>query len=650
MSRTPHSDRAGQRGRNRAPRRGGRVEGRAPRRGGRVEVSPWRFGVILFALVLATGGFLWKLVDLQLSPDYDLLNNVGSYLREERIEASRGDIVDRHGRLLAFSAPRPSAVADPRGIASSATADIDDIVAELATVLTTDPETMTRDLHRDKNFVYLERHVAPEVGEAVEALGLPDVWTIDEQYREHPNGPCSALSVVGIVDTEQVGISGLEKQFDEQLRGSPGRALRQTQIDRAVQIPDGYQVTRPQESGEDLRLSIDRNIQYRTEQILAAALTETQAATAIAIVTDPLTGEIYAMASVLRDADTGEVECSDANLAAVWAYEPGSTMKGVTLAGVFDHGAWGVDDPVEVPASVAVARESGVDSLVYLDKRVPWGTTVENLPSTILMHSSNTGTVLLAQALGAEALQRTFENFGFGRQTGLAFPGESPGIVEDLDSHSLILSNAAIGQSIAVTPLQLIQAYNTLANGGVRIEPKLLLEGGFDDPESSPAQPVRVVSAANAQSLMDMLRGVVSSGTGKRAALHGYLVAGKTGTAWQPCGNVAGYICNEELEYGADPDDLEVKERHYTASFVGIVENDQGPVLSALVVVDDPQGESYGGGSVAAPIFAEIAGYAVRQLHLAPFGDQTVVAQRVRADPAAVPVAMAAQSGSETRQ
>ena len=603
------------------------------------------------ALVLVAAGFFWKLVDLQLSPDDDLLNSVGSYLREEQIEASRGGIVDRQGRLLAFSVPRPSIVADPRGMADSDNpVAVDDIVAQLATVLSTDPEEMARRLRSDKNFVYLQRQVDPEVGEAVEALGLPGIWIMDEQFREHPNGPCSALSVVGRVDTEQVGISGLEKQFDEQLQGSPGRALRQTQLVGAVQIPDGYQVIQPHSPGEDLRLSIDRNIQYEAEQLLADVLRQTQGSTAIAIVSDPRTGEIYAMASVLRDADTGEVQCSNANLAAVWAYEPGSTMKGITFAGVFDNGAWDVDKMVEVPASLAVAREHGVESLVYHDKRVAWGTTVENSPSTILGHSSNSGTVLLAQALGAEALQRTFENFGFGRQTGLAFPGESRGILEDLDSHSLLLSNTAIGQSIAVTPLQLIQAYNTLANDGVRIEPKLVLDGGFNDADTAPAQPVRVVSSQSAQALMEMLRGVVSSGTGKRAALPGYLVAGKTGTAWQPCGNVTGYICNEELEDGVDPEDLEVKERHYTASFVGIVENGLGPVLSAVVVIDDPQGKSYGGGSVAAPIFAELAGYAVRQLHLAPFDDQTVVTQRIRADPAVVPVAMAAQSDPETLQ
>ncbi len=610
---------------------------------GRVDVNPWRAGMIFTVLVLVSAGFVWKLVDLQLSPDDDLLNNLGSYLREENIDASRGNIVDRHGRLLAFSVPRPSIVGDPRGIAhSDSPLNVDDIVAALATVLGTDPEVMDTRLRSDKSFVYLERQVEPEVGEAVAALGLPGIWIMPEQYREHPNGPCSALSVVGRVDTEQVGISGLEKQYDEQLEGSPGSALRQTQLGGAVQIPDGYHVVEPHTPGEDLRLSIDRNIQYEAEQLLARALNETEGNTAIAIVSNPRTGEIYAMASALRNEETGEVVCSNANLGAVWAYEPGSTMKGITFAGVFDNGAWEVDKIVEVPARVNVARESDVDNHVYYDYRLAYGTTVENLPATILGDSSNTGTVLLAQALGADALQQTFENFGFGQLTGLAFPGESRGILDDLDSHSLLLSNTAIGQSIAVTPLQLIQAYNTLANGGIRIDPKLVLNRELDDDAASPTHTeARVVSQQSAQAVMEMLRGVVSSGTGRRAALPGFLVAGKTGTAWQPCGDVSGYLCSDEGEE---------EERHYTASFVGIVENDRGPVLSAIVVIDDPQGDSYTGGAVAAPIFAELAGYSVRQLHLAPFGDGTVVEQRIRSEPAVAQLTIESQATPESVQ
>lgn len=595
-------------------------------------VNPWRAGLTFAVMLIASAGFVWKLVDLQLSPDDDLLNNIGSYLREETIAASRGNIVDRQGRLLAFSVTRPSIVGDPRGIANSdAQIKVDEIVAALSDVLTTNPAVMAKRLRSDKSFVYLERQVTPEVGEAVANLELPGIWIVAEQYRENPNGPCSGLSVIGRVDTDQVGISGLEKQYQSQLEGIAGRALRQTQLGGAVQIPNGYQITQAHTPGTDLKLSIDRNIQYEAEQLLARGLEEAQGDLAIAIVSNPQTGEIYAMANAVHNTETEAIGCSGANLGAVWAYEPGSTMKAITFAGVFDQGAWEVDTVVNVPATIEVARERGIANHVYRDKRIPYGETLENPPSTILQKSSNTGTVLLAQALGASALQQTFESFGFGSPTALAFPGESHGILEDLDSHSLALSNTAIGQGVAVTPLQMLQAYNTLANDGLRVEPTLLHE--TSETESDKA--TRVVSTQTARAIMKMLEGVVTDGTGRRAAIPGYLVAGKTGTSWQPCGDEAGYICGEEGE---------TKVRHYTASFVGTVENDQGPVLSAIVLVDNPQGEKYGGGSVAAPLFTELASYALAQLHLAPLRDGTTVEQRIRAEPAVAQTVSTAQT------
>lgn len=594
-------------------------------------VNPWRASLTFAVMLLACAGFAWKLVDLQLSPDDDLVNKVGSSLREEEIAASRGNIMDRQGRLLAFSVTRPSVVGNPREIKSNNQTSVDEIVTALSEVLTTDPAEMARQLRRDKSFVYLERQVTPEVGEAVISLGLPSIRLEEEQYRENPNGPCSGLSVVGQVNRDHVGSSGLEKQYQDQLEGTPGLALRQTQPGGVVQIPDGYHVIKAHTPGTDLKLTIDRNIQYEAEQILARGLQESQGDLAVAIVSNPQTGEIYAMASTLRNAESGEIVCSAANLAAVWSYEPGSTMKTITFSGVFDNGAWEINTAVDVPATIEVARERGVANHVYRDKRIPHGETLENPPATILQRSSNTGTVLLAQALGASALQQTFESFGFGSPTSLAFPGESHGILQDLDAHSLALSNAAIGQSVAVTPLQMLQAYNTLGNDGVRVEPTLLAEAHLTQPDKS----VRVVSAQTAQAIIEMLQGVVSDGTGRRAAIPGYRVAGKTGTSWQPCGDQAGYICSEEGDE---------KVRHYTASFIGVVENDQGPVLSAIVLVDNPRGEKYGGGSVAAPLFAELSSYALQQLHLAPLNDGTVVEQRIRAEPAVAQAAVASQT------
>ncbi len=587
-------------------------------------VRPWRAGLSFALLIILSGICIWRLSDLQLSQDEKLLNEVGSHLQEETIEAVRGNIYDRQGHPLALSIPRPTIAADPRRIArADTTLTVEEIAQSLANIIGEETAAeLAVSLNLNSQYVRLARQVEPHVAEAVMALKIPGIWLEEEQARVHPNGKCSALEVVGTVTKDHEGVGGLEEQYEERLRGTAGRALRQKQISGAVQMPGGYQIIEPHTPGENITLSIDRNIQHKAEQILESTLETAEAELAMAIVSNPRNGEIYAMASATRNIDTGVVSCATHNRSAIWAYEPGSAMKAVTLAGVLDHGVWRADQAVEVPATIEIQREVGVENHIYKDLSIPWGETTQDLPASILARSSNTGTVYLAQELGAEKLQDTFERFGFGTRTALGFPWESNGILGDLGENSLSLPNAAIGQGIAVTPLQLIQAYNTIANGGVRADPTLL---SVADSDASVNSGTRIVSSKTAQAMMEMMRGVVSSGTGKRAAIPGYLVAGKTGTAWQPCGHVAGYDC--------DPGEEEI-ERHYTATFVGIVENDQGPVLSAIVVVDNPKGSSYGGGSVAAPAFAELATYGLRQLHLAPFGENRLASQRIRTTPA----------------
>ncbi len=586
------------------------------------QVALWRAIVTFVVVVGAFAAFIWRLTDLQLSPDEALLNNAGSKIIEETIEASRGAIVDRHGRPLALSVPRFNVIADGRAITSSGdTINRDYMVDALAALLPKDREQIAAALSIDKRYVRLARQVEPSVSEKVQQLNFTHIYLEDDLFRTHPNGSCSALEILGGVDTDHNGKSGLEKKYDGFLQGKDGVALRQFQPKGAVQIPDGFRVVEAHTPGAELKLSIDRNIQYEAEQILIRTLQEAHGSSAIAVISNPTNGEIYAMASAELNPENGELGCTSYNRAAVWTYEPGSAMKTVTLAGVFEHGAWSVEDVVAVPATINIAREAGVEDHVYQDPSIAWGQTHQVLPAEILARSSNTGTIVLAQELGADRLQATFERFGFGTRTDLAFPGESSGILGDLDSHSLMLSNTAIGQSVAVTPVQLLQAYNTLAKKGISAGLTLLSNS---DSVLSAGADERVVSQSTAATMMSMMRGVVSSGTGKRAQIDGYLVSGKTGTAWQPCGDVAGYVCGE---VGGE------KVRHYTATFVGIVENEQGPVLSAIVVVDNPKGKNYGGGSVAAPVFAELMEYSLRQLHLAPFGDGSMFAQRVRALP-----------------
>lgn len=585
----------------------------------RPAVSKSRVFVLLVVLAMVAGAFSWRLVDLQLTPDAALAGEVGSQVRETSIPAPRGQIVDRYGRPIAYSLPRPTIVANPRLLQAADIADEDadllsEAVAALSPLLSTAPDVLRDRLSSDRVFVNLERQVDEEVGDAVRALSVPGVYLIDEQRREHPHGSCSGISVVGRVDVDQVGISGLEDMYDDTLTGSAGTALVQTQAGGDVRIPGGYQVVEKMTPGDDLAITIDRNTQLFTEELLVEALDAAGGERAIAILMDPNTGEVLAMANVVRDPEGGGARCTTTNLATTWTYEPGSIMKPLTFASVFENDKWPEFYPIEVEHELYYGLEDG-KSHSYWDLNVPIDGE-EHTPAWILRTSSNTGTVALATELGPDLLYKTLLDFGLGEVTPLGLAGEASGILDPLDSHSLELSNAAIGQSVAVTPMQMAVAYTTLASGGLATPPVLLLD------DVGVAAPERILSQETADTLMNMLTDVVIGGTGKRAAIPGYHVAGKTGTAWQPCD--IGYVCID-------------RPRHRTASFAGIVSNDSGPVLSAIVVIDRTADEHAGGGTVAAPVFADLMTYALQQMKVPPLAAPVTTGGRVRA-PAAQPL------------
>lgn len=593
----------------------------------RPAVSKPRVFTLLVVLALVGGAFSWRLVDLQLTPDAALAGEVGSQVSEDAIPAPRGQILDRHGRPISFSLPRPTVVANPRILqsvdAADATTDLlGDAVASLSQLLDTPPDVLGERLARDKAYVNLERQVDPEVGEAVMDLAIPGVYLIEEQRREHPHGDCSGLSLVGRVDVDQNGISGLEREFDDDLTGTPGLAVRQTQAGGDVRIPGGYQIVEAMTPGDDVVLTIDRSIQLKAEELLQEALDDAGGDHAIAIISDPNTGAILAIANVVRDEETGSARCTTTNLAATWAYEPGSIMKALTFASVFENDAWPEFYPLEVPRVLPI--DLGAEGTFEFTDRNIREKVEDHTPTWALRKSSNNATIMLAQEVGADALYETFVDLGLGEVTSLGLDGEASGILDSLDSHALELSNAAIGQGVAVTPLQMLIAYNALAAGGIQTEPVVVL----DEVGTTPT--TRVLSEETAATLMRMLNLVVIDGTGHRAAIDGYSVAGKTGTAWQPCDH--GYDCDDGT-------------RHLTASFAGVVSNDNGPALSAIIVVDDLADQYAGGGSVAAPVFAELASYALQQLRVPPTSDGSVGGDRVRAA-AATPIASASDEST----
>ncbi len=562
--------------------------------------------------LLVIGAFMWRLIDLQLMPDPELAAGIGTRIVDRPISAPRGEIVDRHGRPMALSLPAPTVIAEPRLISLPL---VPAVVAKLTPVLSTDPGVLTGRLDGDGYFAYLERQVDHDVGQAIDDLRIAGVTTIEEPRREHPNGECSGISVVGRVDVDHVGISGLEEQFDSHLTGVDGHELSEASADGRNTIPGGRQVVDAALPGDDLLLTLDRNIQFQAEKLIAEAVETTGGDLGMIVISVPATGEIIAMANAKRNDSTGEVRCTTTNLSAVWSYEPGSVMKPFTVSSLLDGDPALTNETIEVPYSIT--RDDGAAGKVFRD---PWlHEPVEMSLTEIVSKSSNVGAVLVAEQSGSDALHQTLVDFGFGARTALGFKGEASGILNSLDLHSLGLSSVAIGQGIAVTPLQLLTAYNTFGNQGFKPDPIVVLDGTSSGEE--------VLSSSVADSVLAMMRAVVADGTGGAGAIPGYEVAGKTGTAWQPCSIGFGYEC----EGGG---------RHYTATFAGIVSNDSGPALSAVVVVDNPKKDlgAYSGGAVSAPVFSEIAAYALRQLRIAPIGDPGMPQDRVRAEPATAPI------------
>lgn len=585
---------------------------RRPSRGGN-HVQPGRlaFLAVIFALIIS--GLGYRVADLQLTPDPAYAEPLGSTIRSEELPARRGTMVDRTGRPLAISLPSATVVADPRQVPPEM---VSEVVTTLSQYLTTPEDTMWTRLASDRHFVYLERQVDPAVGEAIMDLGLPGVYLETEPRRQYPNGDCTGLALLGRVDIDHQGISGLERIYQDDLIGTPGTLMVEVGFNRSATIAGGERVVQPAVPGRDLAVTLDRDLQFKTQELVEAAVAEHGASMGTALVMIPATGEIVAAVSVEADDETGEVSCSTNNLPFTHAYEPGSTLKTVTMAAALDQNLTTPTEEIVVEQSRTWPIDNGrvFTATDYFTHDRPTYTPVE-----ILSRSSNVGMTVLADRLGNEALYQSFRDFGLGQRTGVAFPGETPGIVNPFES-TLARPTASYGQGVATTPIQVLQVYNALANGGVGVDPVLV------ESEVGVAPTRRVVSEQTATEVMAMLRSVVESekGTGHRAAIPGYDVVGKTGTAWQPCGeNGVGYTCAD----GSG--------RHYTASFAGIVSNDAGPQLSVLVVIDDPTGVNYAGGVVAAPVFAEIATYAARQLRI-PATMSAVTTTAVRAQPAAL--------------
>lgn len=500
------------------------------------------------------------------------------------IPAGRGTIYDRTGALLAIGERATTVYADPRRIRDPRRA------ARVAgEILGIEPRMLVERLSdRTKGFVYVARQADPERAATLARRKIEGLGFYPEERRAYPQGSVGA-HVLGFAGVDNRGLAGIESSLDRVLAGAPGsQTVIRAANGAAVEVID----ERPARDGSDVYLTIDHNIQAAAEQALAETVKKWGAKAASALVLDPRTGEILTMAVAPRfDANRfarASVERTK-NRTVTDVYEPGSTFKVVTVAAVLSERLVTPQTAYVLPYSIRVADRTIHDSHERPTQRM---TVAE-----ILSLSSNVGTVRLAQLLGRQRLSGWIERFGFGRSTGLAFPGESPGIVPRPEQWSgSTIGNIPIGQGIAVTAMQMAGAYAAVANGGVWVRPHLVARIGGDVRQRPERR--RVLAPAMAKTVSELLRGVVDEGgTGTLAAVPGYHVAGKTGTAQKP----------ERGGYSATK---------YVASFVGFVPATD-PRLVILVTADEPRGAIWGG-VVAAPAFQSIARFALQYLEVPP--------------------------------
>ena len=540
------------------------------------------FAVFLSLLVLGAGKAAWLGV-----VKAGTLKQAATVQQESEVlvPARRGTIFDREGTELAVSQPAVTIAATPYLVE-----DAPGVAARLADVVDRREDELLRELaRRDTGFVYLARKVEPDDARRVQKMEIAGLEFIPEFDRVYPR-EWSASQLLGVTGTDGHGLAGLEYSLDELLRGRDGeRQLKKDALGEPIQLRE----TQPTVRGADVRLTLDGNLQDRAEAVLADVGEAWKPKGATAIVMDPRDGAVLALANwprVNANALGDAPAYARQNRAIEVNYEPGSTFKAFTVAGALEEAEVTPDTTFNVPPTITVAdREIGESH--------PAGyrtlTTRE-----ILEQSSNVGSIMIGQRLGAERFDRWVRRFGFGSLTGIDLPGEERGIPLALENYSgSSMGNLPIGQGMAVTLMQMASGYAAIANGGVLRAPHVVERVGARAARKPKGK--RVISETTAAAVRRMLEGVLGpGGTASGAGIDGYVMAGKTGTAEKPD------------EFGG------YSKTKFVSSFVGFAPAKR-PKLLVAVMVDEPQGDIYGG-TVAAPAFREITSFALNYLRIAP--------------------------------
>ncbi len=548
-----------------------------------------RHGLMLILLVVPLVVLAGRMVHLQVfaAPAY-AERAADQRTRDIELSPRRGTIFDRDGEPLAVSREARTIYASPR-LVEDATATAE----ALTGVLGGEVSDHTARLQRDSGFVYIARKVDMERAQAVEALGLAGIGQLKDSRRTYPSGELAA-QVLGFVGVDDEGLGGLEAHYDELLAGIPGSVLAERDP-FGRPIPGGVMHAEEPVHGSDIVISIDRDIQYVAQLELQGAVETWGAKSGSVVVMDPNTGAVLAMASVpgFNPNRFAEVDSSAyRNRAITDVYEPGSTLKAITAAAVIDAGLFDADSSFVLPPTLQVGNRTIKEA--HPRPQVEWTLT------DIVANSSNVGTVKMGQALGEGPLHEYLTRFGFTARTGIDFPGEAAGYLPAVEQWSATsIANIPFGQGISMTPLQLARALAAIANGGELVTPHLLVDVPGRPDLVVRHSKERVISEEAAAETREVLKASVTEGTGGNAAVEGYEVAGKTGTAQKARTDGRGYAPGK-----------------YIASFAGFLPADDPSVL-VVVVIDEPSGAIYGG-SVAAPVFAEVARFAVSHLKIPP--------------------------------
>ena len=504
------------------------------------------------------------------------------------LPAHRGAILDRNGSELAVGKPAQTVFATPYLLDHPNAA-----ATALCKALNIHAKRARRDLEAalsapKSGFAYVARKVDPDLAKAALALDLPGVGAYAEEERSYPMKG-SAAQVLGFAGVDGNGLAGVEMEYDKQLAGAAGSEV-------IVRDPAGHALRTVREtqptSGETVRLTLDEDIQYWAEDVLEHTVRGSSATAATAIVMDPRTGEILAMANVpkVKNNVFGRKPANDRNRCVTDIYEPGSIFKLVTISGALADGLVTPTSKFKLPPSLTVYDRT-------INESHARGTVTYSVRE-ILQWSSNVGAVKIGMMMRKERLLKWMDAFGFAKPTGIDFPGEAAGIVPPADKWSgTTIINVPMGQGIAVTPLQMAVAFSTVANNGIAVKPSLVAQVGTTVYDK--VQQHRVISATVAREVRSMLATAVAKGTGMKAQIPGYVVAGKTGTAEKPLADGSGY-----------------SQTDFVASFIGMVPADH-PRLVVLVAVDSPHTSIYGG-DIAAPAVQKIMRFALQQLEIAP--------------------------------